>query len=175
MIRLAVLIAILPMVASAQTCTLTLTVQTEAPHGTLTEGTTLTAELTYTATRQMRMGAEATAYLTDGEARLTGPNGTGLTGRLRVIHVVRAPHWADYLSFDIADVTGDLGGITTYEDPMLLSFYAERGALTSFDLPVTQADLAQFDRRQTFQVHTPDTMWTLPGHVQNPQLTCDPV
>ncbi|MEO0762843.1 MAG: hypothetical protein AAFZ09_13725 [Pseudomonadota bacterium] len=163
------------MAALAQECSLTLTVQTEAPHGSLSEGTPLTAALTYTPTRAMRMGSEATAYLTEGQVEITAPDGTGLTGRLRVIHVVRAPHWADYLSFDIADVTGDLGGVTRYEDPMLLSFYAERGALTSFDLPVTQADLAQFGRRQTFQVHTPDTMWTLPGAVLRPVLTCEPV
>ncbi len=175
MMRLAFLLALLPAAATAQTCTLTLSVRTEAEHGALSEGSTLDARLNYTPTRTMRMGSEATAYLTDGQIRITAPDGTGLTGRLRVIHVVRAPHWADYLSFDIADVAGDLGGVTAYEDPMLVSFYAERGALTSFDLPITQADLAQFDRRQTFQVHTPDTMWTLPGAVDNPMLDCDPV
>ncbi len=174
MIRLALLLALIPASATAQTCTLTLSIQTEAIHGTHAEGTNLQAEMTFTPTRQMRMGSEATAYLTDGAVQITGPDGTGLSGRLGVIHIVRAPHWADYMSFDIVDVTGDLGGVTDYEDPMLLSFYAERGEVASFELPTTQTDFAQFDRRQTFQVHTPDTMWTLPGSVHDPRLTCDP-
>ncbi len=172
--RLALPLALWPATAPAQTCTLTLNIETEALHGSLPEGTELTASLTFTTTRRMRMGSEATAYLTDGQLQITGADGTGLTGRLRVIHIVRAPHWADYMSFDIADVEGNLGGVTDYEDPMLLSFYAERGEIASFDLPTTQSAFAQFDRRQTFQVHTPDTMWTLPGTVHDPVITCDP-
>ena len=174
MIRVLLVLLLCPYALHAQSCTLRFSVLTEAAHGDLAEGTALEAEMRYTPNRRMRMGSEATAYLTDGTVRVTGPDGTGLTGRLGVIHVVRAPHWADYLSFDIVDVAGDLGGVTAYEDPMLLSFYADRGELTSFDLPVTQAELAQFDRRRTFQVHTPDTMWTLPGALRRPLITCDP-
>ncbi|MEX3015478.1 hypothetical protein [Gymnodinialimonas hymeniacidonis] len=174
MIHLAVLLLLIATPATAQTCTLTLSIRTEAIHGAHPEGTSLQAELTFTPTRRMRMGAEATAYLTDGTVQITGPDGTGLTGRLGVVHIVRAPHWADYMSFDIVDVAGDLGGVTDYEDPMLLSFYAERGEVASFNLPTTQAAFDQFDRRQTFQVHTPDTMWTLPGSVHDPSLTCEP-
>ena len=162
------LILLWPVAVQAQDCTLTLSIRTEAPHGGLAQGTVLSAELTYSPNQRLRMGTESTAYLTDGVVAITGPDGTGLTGRLHVIHVVRAPHWADYLSFDIVDVTGDLGGVTDYEDPMLFSFYAERGRSVSFDLPTTPAAFSQFDRRQTFQVHTPDTMWTLPGGVLDP-------
>jgi len=170
---LAPLLFLWPLAAAAQDCTLHLSIRTEAPHGALAEGTTLQAEISYSPTRRMRMGSEATAYLTDGAVAITGPDGSGLTGRLGVIHVVRAPHWADYMSFDIVDVSGDLGGITDYEDPMLFSFYAERGEIVSFDLPTTPAAFGQFDRRQTFQVHTPDTMWTLPGAVFEPAIDCD--
>ncbi len=172
--RLILLFALWPVAVQAQTCTLTASILTEAPHGGLVEGTTLKAALTYTPIRRMRMGAESTAYFTDGTVRITGPDGTGLTGRLGVIHVVRAPHWADYLSFDIVDVTGNLGGVTDYEDPMLFTFYAERGEITTFDLPTTPAAFGNFDRRRTFQVHTPDTMWTLPGAVHNPDIACNP-
>ena len=56
----------------------------------------------------------------------------------------------------------------------LKSFYAERGALTSFDLTDGPAAWAQFDQRMGFQVHTPDTMWTLPGVVSAPVGTCIP-
>ncbi|GAB5446353.1 MAG: hypothetical protein Gyms2KO_12260 [Gymnodinialimonas sp.] len=125
-------------------------------------------------TEQMRMGSEARAYRTEGTALITGPDDTSLTARLGFIHVVRAPHWADYISFDMVDVSGDLGGVTDYEDPMLITFYAERGALQDFELPATSEDWAQFDQRQSFQVHTPDTMWTLPGVVSAPRGTCTP-
>ena len=155
-----------------QTCTLTFAVQIEAPHGTLTHESTLTGTLTYSVERQMRMGSEAMAYFTDGEIQVSAADSTALNGRLGVIHVVRSPHWADYISFDITDVAGDLGGVTAYENPMLLSFYAERGSLASFDLPMTLTALDAFDRRRTFQVHTPDTMWTLPGTLLEPSLSC---
>ncbi len=171
--RLAALVFILwPIAGFAQTCTLGLSVLTEAAHGTLASGTRLAAEVTFVTTRRMRMGSETTSYLTDGSVVVSGPDGTALNGRLKVIHVVRAAHWADYMSFDVVDVTGNLGGVTSYEDPMLFSFYADRGELTSFDLPTTSAALEQFDRRRTFQVHTPDTMWTLPGSITNPAIRC---
>lgn len=50
--------------------------------------------------------------------------------------------------------------------------HAERGALESFDLPNGPTAWAQFDQRQCFQVHTPDTMWVLPGVVSLPEGTC---
>lgn len=153
-------------------CTLRVVIHLEAEHGTLARGAPLTAELRYSVTQEMRMGAEARAYLTDGQASITAADGTGLTGRLGVIHVVRAPHWADYVSFDIAGVAGDLGGITRYGDPMLLSFFAERGALSSFALPDGPDAWAQFDQRQSFQVHTPDGSWTLLGEISAPVGSC---
>ena len=172
--RLIAALLFLPVMTEAQTCQLSLTIETGAPHGTLSAQTELAAEITYTPTRVMRMGTESMAYLTDGSVKISGPSGTGLTGQLGVIHVVRAPHWADYLSFDVKDVTGDLGGVTDYEDPMLFTFYAVRGQIASFDLPKTGPALRQFDQKQTFQVHTPDTMWTLPGTIMVPELQCDP-
>lgn len=163
--------AMLATPASAQ-CILSVDITTGADHGTLAESTALRGEITYTVTEEMRMGSEARAYRTDGTATITGPDGTGLTARLGFIHVVRAAHWADYVSFDMTDVSGDLGGITSYEDPMLITFYAERGTLDTFDLPDSPQEWAQFSQRQSFQVHTPDTMWTLPGVVSAPQSTC---
>ena len=169
-----VLLAIALATPAHADCTLSVNIHTSAAHGTLGQGTLLTARLDYAVTRALSMGSEARAYLTDGMAEVIGPDGTGLRGRLGVIHVVRSPHWADYMSFDIVEVSGDLGGVTTYEDPMLITFYAARGALTSFDLPNGSDDWARFDQRMGFQVHTPDTMWTLPGVVSAPEGSCDP-
>jgi len=153
-------------------CTLDVTIRTGVAHGTLAEGAEIAGTLTYRLTREMQMGSETRSYLTDGTVRITAADGTGLTGRVRTIHVVRSPHWADYVSFDMADVEGDLGGVTSYEDPMLLSYFAARGALDSFDMPYGAAGWAQFDDRQTFQVHTPDTMWTLPGTIVATEGAC---
>ena len=71
-----------------------------------------------------------------------------------------------------APVSGDLGGVTDYEDPMLISFYIERGTLESFEIPRGDATWAAFNHRQTFQVHTPDTMWTLPGQITSVREAC---
>lgn len=162
-----------PFAVEAQNCTLTLSILTEAAHGALEEGSALSAEVTYRPDRRMRMGSESTAHFTEGTMKISGPDGTSLTGKLKVIHVVRAPHWADYMSFDVVDVIGDLGGVEDYQDPMLLSFYAARGETASFDLPTTQAAFDQYNRRRFFQVHTPDTMWTLPGTILDPVIACD--
>ncbi|MCV3273464.1 hypothetical protein [Roseobacter sinensis] len=76
--------------------------------------------------------------------------------------------------FDMGDVAGDMGCVVDDEGPMLLTFYAERGEVTSFDLRSTPAAFGQFDRHRTFQSHTPDTMWTRLGEVQDPVMSCEP-
>jgi hypothetical protein len=98
--------------------------------------------------------------------------GTRIVAVLRAIHLVRTPHFADYASFDAKDVSGDLGGVTEYEDPMLLTFYAPRGSLKSFELPKDTAGWKALSKRRDFQVHTPDTMQTLPGAITAFEIGC---
>ena len=119
------------------------------------------------------MGQETVSYLSSGTLRVTADDGSSVTGTIRAIHVVRTPHFADYVSFDANKVSGDLGGVTAYEDPMLVTLFAPRGSLQSFDLPKTTEGWQALQRRRVFQVHTPDTMWTLPGRVSEFEAQCE--
>ncbi|MCV3273465.1 hypothetical protein [Roseobacter sinensis] len=84
-----------PTMARGQTCRLTLSILTGADHGALDAGRALSAQVTDAPRRRLRMCSKATAYLTDGGVQVSGPGGTGLIGRPGVIHVIRAPNWAD--------------------------------------------------------------------------------
>lgn len=157
----------------AETCAARFDVTTEAAHGTLPAGAVLSGTLSYDEGRAMRMGSETMSYLATGTLDVRAPDGTALSGTLRAIHLVRTPYFADYVSFDAKGVTGDLGGVTDYEDPMLVTLFAPMGALTSFELPKDTVGWTALEKRQVFQVHTPDTMWTLPGLVSGFEAACD--
>lgn len=165
-------LCLLPLPAVAATCQARFQVQTEADHGTLPSGTMLDGQIDYDDGTSMRLGAETVSYLSAGRITVTAPDGTGVTGTLRAIHLTRTPHFADYASFDAKDVVGNLGEVTAYEDPMLVTLFAPRGSLTSFDLPRDTKGWRALKRRRVFQVHTPDTMWTLPGAVIGFDVVC---
>ena len=156
----------------AERCEARFDIITEANHGNLQKGARLKGLILYDEGRRLRMGSETTSYLATGDMRVTAPDGSGVTGTIRAIHLVRTPHFADYVSFDAKNVQGDLGGISDYEDPMLVTLFAPRGSLRSFDLPKDTDGWKALRRRQVFQVHTPDTMWTLPGQILNFESQC---
>lgn len=158
---------------SAAACEIAFEVATIADHGALPSGTILKGEIDYAEGRRMRMGTETVSYLATGVMSLTAPDGTGLRADLRAIHMTRTPHFADYASFDAKNVDGDLGGVSAYEDPMLATLYAPRGSLQSFDLPRDTAGWDALNERRDFQVHTPDTMWTLPGRIIKFEARCE--
>ncbi|QHQ36660.1 hypothetical protein [Algicella marina] len=159
--------------AAAEICTATFTTETEADHGNLPSGTTLNGSISYQPVDPMRMGNETVSYLVSGTMRVEAADGSYVAGRLQAIHVTRTPHFADYASFDASDVTGNLGTVEAYEDPMLVTLFAPRGSLTTFDLPRDSAGWQAYSRRRVFQVHTPDTMWTLPGRISDFSMACD--
>lgn len=173
--RLILLVCLLIVPATplhAGQCLAQFDILTEAVHGTLPSGTLLRGVIDYDEGRALRMGSETVSYLSTGTMTIIGPDGGTVTGTVRAIHVVRTPHFADYVSFDTKDVTGDLGGVDAYENPMLVTLFAPRGSLTSFDLPKDTQGWTALSRRQVFQVHTPDTMWTLPGAVSRFTVHC---
>ena len=57
------------------------------------------------------------------QIRLAVPGRGAVTGQIGVVHVVRAPYTADYISFDASRASGDLGGRISYADPMLVTLY----------------------------------------------------
>lgn len=159
--------------AQAATCTATFEVVTEEAHGALPAGSALAGTLTYDEGEALRMGNETMSYLASGLLRVRAPDGSEITGVVRAIHLVRTPHFADYVSFDAKGVEGDLGGVRDYEDPMLVTLFAPRGSLTSFELPKDTDGWEALSKRRVFQVHTPDTMWTLPGKVIGLEAACE--
>ncbi|MEO1613520.1 MAG: hypothetical protein AAFU55_14380 [Pseudomonadota bacterium] len=162
-----------PVAAFAANCAGVFEVETAAAHGTLPTGAILKGEIAYDEGRAMKMGDETVSYLSTGAVKINAPDGTSITASLRVIHMTRTPWFADWASFDAKDVKGDLGSITDYEDPLLLSLYAPRGSLESFDLPKDADGWATMSERRDFQVHTPDTMWTLPGKITSFEVACE--
>lgn len=162
-----------PASATEATCRAEFEIVTDAVHGTLPKGTLLMGEMTYNEERALKMGAETVSYLPDGSITIVAADGTRIEASLRAIHLVRTPHFADYASFDAKDVSGDLGGVTEYEDPMLLTLYAPRGSLETFELPRDTVAWKALNKRRDFQVHTPDTMQTLPGEITAFQISCN--
>ncbi|MEM7544070.1 MAG: hypothetical protein AAF367_00895 [Pseudomonadota bacterium] len=171
-LALAAITALFASPVLANDCLVTFDVETGADHGTLPLGTLLRGTIRYAEGQSMKLGSETVSYLSTGTMEIVAPDGTGLTGLLRAIHMVRTPHFADYASFDLKDVAGDLGAISSYEDPMLVTLYAPGGSLQSFDLPRDADGWSAFGQRREFQVHTPDTMWTLPGLISNFDGSC---
>ncbi len=112
------------------------------------------------------------SYLSTGTIRVVAPNGSSVSGVVRAVHMVRTPHFADYASFDAKDVDGNLGGISAYEDPLLITLFAPRASQESFDLHKDTERWTALSRWQVFEVHTPDTMWTLPGRVFDFKAMC---
>lgn len=171
-----VLLTVAGMLASVQvqaaTCEARFDVVTEADHGSLPVGTVLKGVIAYDEGSSMKMGQETMSYMSTGTIQVQAPDGSQVAGVLRAIHLVRAPHFADYVSFDAKDVKGDLGGVVLYEDPMLVTLFAPRGSLVSFELPKNTMEWQTLTRRRVFQVHTPDTMWTLPGSISNFDASC---
>ncbi|MEL7463046.1 MAG: hypothetical protein AAFN79_03210 [Pseudomonadota bacterium] len=171
-LKAALFVAASPLAATAAECVGTFEVTTSAAHGSLPAGTVLAGEIAYDEGRSMRMGEETVSYLSTGTLKVSAPDGTAITAALRVIHMTRTPWFADWASFDAKDVAGDLGSVTDYEDPLLLSLYAPRGSLASFELPRDTAGWEALSDRRDFQVHTPDTMWTLPGEITSFEIDC---
>ncbi|WP_338550075.1 hypothetical protein [Roseovarius phycicola] len=169
----ATLLAAGPLTAQAAECLATFQIETEADHGTLPSGSILQGEIAYSEGRALRMGNETVSYLSTGTIRVVALDGSSVSGVVRAVHMVRTPHFADYASFDAKNVDGNLGGISAYEDPLLITLFAPRGSLESFDLPKDTEGWTALSRRQVFQVHTPDTMWTLPGRVFDFEVMCE--
>lgn len=160
--------------AHAQTdCRVSFDVYTTKDHGTLAAGSLLNGTVTFTATEEYRQDVETLSYLSTGTTRLTAADGTEVTGNIGVVHVVRTPYTADYISIDATGVSGNLGGVESYEDPMLVTLYAAPLTLQTSDLPETPDDWNLLSKRRMFQVHTPDTMAILPGTIENLTGSCE--
>ena len=86
--------------------------------------------------------------------------------------MIRTPYTADYISIDAHRAAGDLGGEGSYADPMLVTFYAPPGTLSTSALPRDTAGWNQLAKRRVFQVHTPDPMATFYGDIDQVTGRC---
>lgn len=153
-------------------CKLTFDVITGNALGTVKPGDTLKGEVAFKTTSSWQQDVETKSYTSDGTIAVSHPDAGSVNAKVRVVHVVRTPYIADYISIDAHMATGNLGGERRYEDPMLITFYAPRVTLRTFDIPRTLMDWAQLSKRRVFQVHTPDAMATFYGDLKNLQGGC---
>lgn len=148
-------------------CALTFDVVAGNALGSVKPGDRLKGGLSFATTSAWQQDVETKSYMSDGTIVVTHPNAGSVRAKVRVVHVVRTPYIADYISVDAHKAEGNLGGESRYEDPMLVTFYAPRLTLTTFDIPRTLDDWGQLSKRRVFQVHTPDAMATFYGDFEN--------
>ncbi|NMM43579.1 hypothetical protein HH303_03755 [Rhodospirillaceae bacterium KN72] len=159
--------------ASAAThCTATFDIRANHDHGTVATGSMLRGAIDFRSAESVWSENKTLSHLSEGTMAITAEDGSSVDGKISVVHVVRTPEIADYVSFDAGHVHGDLGGITAYEDPMLVTLYGPPATLDSPELPLSEADWNSLNKRMVFQVHTPDTMRTFSGVIEEWRGSC---
>jgi hypothetical protein len=161
-----------PSMAKDQTCTLTFDVIAGNALGTINPGEQLAGKIEFSTTKSWLQDKETLSYFSDGKVSVTHPDKGSVQGHVRVVHVVRTPYTADYISIDANLAKGNLGGEKSYEDPMLITFYSPPGTLSTSELPRTTAEWNRLSKRRFFQVHTPDAMSTFYGDFNNVTGQC---
>lgn len=163
-----------PFSVNAETisCEISFNVTAGNNHGTIIPGDQLQGIVKFTTKSTWQQDVETASYFSSGEFIVKHPDHGQVKSEVRVVHVVRTPYIADYISIDAHLAEGNLGGQTRYEDPMLLTFYAKPGTLSSSRLPRDTAAWNQLSKRQVFQVHTPDAMSTFYGDFETIKGDC---
>ena len=154
-------------------CAMTFDVIAGNALGSVKPGDRLKGRVDFKTKSAWQQDVETLSYASDGNIVITHPSEGTVRAKVRVVHVVRTPYIADYISMDAHLAEGNLGGETRYEDPMLVTFYAPPVTLTTSDIPRTLADWNQLSKRRVFQVHTPDAMATFYGDFENLAGGCE--
>lgn len=143
-------------------CELEFTVTAEIAHGTIAVGDQLTGKASFQVTSTKR-NEDAISYMSEGELSVADVNGGKVSGNIWIVNVARTPSFTDFISIDVKEVKGDLGGVESYFDPMLVTLYTEGGAMTSHDLPSDAQGWNALSKNRTFQVHTHSAQETFYG------------
>lgn len=160
--------------ATATHCTAKFDIRANHDHGTVAMGSMLHGTIDLRSTESVWSENKTLSHLSEGTMEITAEDGSSVDGRISVVHVVRTPEIADYVSFDAGHVHGDLGGVTEYEDPMLVTLYGPPATLDTPELPRSEGDWNLLGKRMVFQVHTPDTMGTFSGVIEGWHGSCRP-
>ncbi len=161
-----------PAQAAETRCEIAFEFLAENEVGSIAPGERLTGSIAFSVRSSLRQGAETVSYLAEGRMRVAAEGRGAVEGRVGVVHVIRTPYTADYISIDASKVAGDLGGERSYADPMLLTLYAAPGTLESSDIPRSEADWNALDKRRVFQVHTPTATEAFFGSVDRLTGSC---
>ncbi len=153
-------------------CNLNFTMVAENDVGSIKPGEKLSGSVFFEVISADFSDEETMSYATRGKLRVNAKDKGSVEADIRVVHVVRSPYVGDYISVDAWHSTGDLGGETRFEDPMLITFYADIGTLASYDIPRNVSDWAALSKRRTWQVHTPTTLETFYGPVVSLEGKC---
>jgi hypothetical protein len=135
-------------------CTFQFDAVAETAHGTISSGETLKGQIKFTLARSDEEG-QSRDYPAKGEIIVSGPDGSELSGKIRFVRVTRSPAVADSLLIDARDVSGNLGQVKNYFDPMLFAVYGKRGMLSNFDLPRGSDGWNAFNMKRVFQYQSP--------------------
>ncbi len=148
--------------ASDLHCELEFMVKAAVPHGTIAAGEKLNGNASFKVVSE-KVNADTITYMSDGELTVSDGDGGKVSGNIWIVNVARTPYFSDYISIDVKDVQGDLGGIETYFDPMLVTLYTDGGNLATHDLPTDAQGWNALNKNRTFQVHTPTAQVTFFG------------
>ncbi len=140
--------------ANPTSCTFQFDAFAETAHGTISSGENLKGLINFTLDGTDE-DAQSRDYFAKGEIIVTRPGRGKLSGKIRFVRVTRSPAVADYLLIDARDVSGNLGQVKKYFDPMLVAVYGERGMLSNFDLPSGNGGWNAFNMKRVFQYHSP--------------------
>ena len=161
-----------PAFGETRSCTLTFDLVAGNGIGAISAGERLAGTIEFATRSSWNQDEETVSYHSDGTITVERAGQGAVRGQIRVVHVIRTPYTADYISIDAHGAAGDLGGRRSYADPMLVTLYAAPGTLASSELPRNTADWNQLSKRRVFQVHTPDAMATFYGDIENVSGQC---
>lgn len=160
-----------PMVAIAQSCTLSFRVLVTQgirpmPPGSLLEGS---ARLALSGASIRQEGGSIT-HLATGEMHL-GPD---ITGRIWALGVTAHSPVADLIAVFARDVSGLSFGGLAYGGPMMITLYGPPGSRPDTTPPTTQADWDAMTLQRRFALHAPGYD-RIAGDITALAITCDGV
>ncbi len=169
MIRPLLLIALLcaPAAATAQTCTLSFTIEVTRGVGLIPPGTQLPGSAQFTTDgRTFRQEGGSTAHLARGLMTI----GDGISGPIWTLITTSRGHAADLIGVYANDVEGLSFAGQDFEGPMALTLFGPSGTRASTAPPVTQAEWDEMDLRRSFSLHADADM--LAGDVLDLTAEC---
>ena len=171
MLRFALCLLIAAPPAAATTCDVSFDFSFDAQLGALAPGAPLSAQARFKTVEPLRQPGDGLSFTTEGELTMTAPDGTQLTARIVDMHISRTDGSLDYISFNARRLSGDLGGLTEFADPMLVTWYGPHGTLPGLDFPESD-EWEELTKRRAVQMRIPGTPNFFFGKIGTTRVNC---